>query len=106
VLFCDCFIFIAGFRKTIAQRKFDGRMSQDEGKDRLPLEALAIIAERALQQVKDQRMHIFGAMQALSQFSLICRSLNTSGLTLIHIGWDTDAQVAIISKDKGNFVLP
>ena len=62
-LFCDCIIFIAGFRKTIAQRKFDGRMSQDEGKDRLPLEALAIIAERALQQVKDQRMHIFGVRQ-------------------------------------------
>ena len=95
--------FASGYRKTVADRKYDGLMKQDEGKDQLPYPAIQEIVEFALSMRSDPFLNVFGCMQILMQFSLICRSVNTGAVTLTHISWEGDAQTVILSKDKCTF---
>ena len=94
---CSLSEYFAGVKKRCAKEKQDGRRNMEEGKDLLPFSLYRTLAQNFW-----QNGDLFSVCYLTLTWNLGCRTNNTEGLKIAHIGWKEDALLIQFGQTKSN----
>lgn len=95
----DLTTFFAGLKRRDATERQEGSRKVMEGKQALSFSALRVISKACLQSLEGGNS-AFLHLYMLLTWNLMCRSNNTSFITLNHLNWEGDALSVLFSKTK------
>ena len=90
--------FLSGYKRTIADLKAEGNMSQHEGKRPVTLEEFRKLATFSFQSGYDVSQYLTNTLFILLCWNLMSRSISVARLMYNHITWIGDALVVELPK--------
>mmetsp|Transcript_12129 Transcript_12129/g.15607 ORF Transcript_12129/g.15607 Transcript_12129/m.15607 type:complete len:659 (-) Transcript_12129:55-2031(-) len=94
--------FLKAYKRNVSEKKANGEMSSQEGKDPMNNEGLEYLAKETLTCPTDMILNITAHLYLLLCWNLMARSITVSDLLIDHISWSGDALTIYVGKMKND----
>ncbi len=91
---------VKGVKRTIAQKKQNGELPMEEGKDAIPSDILVMLLEELAKSTDKNAVFIRAFF--LTSLAMVTRANNTTQIRLSHINWMEDALTIYLAKHKAD----